>query len=334
MKTLIKKTLILLAGIIPSVLLAIVSLSIHGLYKPISAVAIAIIVGLVIRNTIKLPTICSEGNSFVIKRILRLAIILLGVRLSFVEVFQIGGNAFFIVVTCIVLSLTLVQLLSKAMNVSPRLGTLIGVGSSICGNSAIVATAPVIRAEDEETAFAVATITLFGVMAVLFYPIIGHLLGMTDTAFGMWAGTAINDTSQVVTAGFIFNESAGEVATVVKLTRNLLMAPVIIVMSIAYNRRQTKGMGKISIKKVFPLFVLGFVAMAILRTLDVFSPEVIRTIKNASSFLIVMSVAAIGLNTSFASMKKVGLKPFYVGLAASCIMGGLSFVLIRVFGAQ
>ncbi len=241
-----------------------------------------------------------------------------------------------IVVICITLSLVIVQLLGRLLGVPSRLGTLIGVGSSICGNSAIVAAAPAIKAKDEETAFAVSTITLFGVMAVLIYPIIGNLLGMTDTTFGTWAGIAINDTSQVVTAGFIYSEPAGKVATIVKLTRNLFIAPVIVIMSIIYNSGQAKAgkPGKISLKKAFPLFVLLFVGMAVLRTLGLFSPEVIKLLKTTSSFLIVVAIAGVGLNTSFASMKKVGLKSLYLGLTASCIMGGVSFAIIELFGIK
>ena len=269
----IKQNIVKLApGILLALAIAAGSIWLHGLYTPLGAVAIAMVVGLMIRNIFKMPDMCLAGASFMVKRVLRLAIILLGARLCFSEVLAIGSRALMIVIICITLAILLVAYISRLIKLPPRLGSLIGVGTAICGNSAIVATAPVIKAKDEETAFAVATITLFGVMAVLVYPLVGHLLGMTDSTFGLWAGTAINDTSQVVSAAFIYSEPAGKVATVVKLTRNLFMAPVIVIMGIIYNRAQA-GSGKSltsSVRKALPLFVLGFVAMAVLRTLGVF----------------------------------------------------------------
>lgn len=333
MKSVIKKLLVILPGLILSSIIAISSIGIHKLYKPVSAVAIAMIAGLLLRNFVTIPNICMPGIKFSVKRILRFAIILLGIRLSFLDVIQTGGEAIGIIVICILLTLFLVTFLAKKFNLPAKLGTLIGVGTCICGNSAIMATAPVIDAEDEDVSFAVATITLFGVLSVLTYPLIGHLLTMTDTKFGIWAGTAINDTSQVVTAGFIYSEPAGNIATVVKMTRNLFMAPVIIIMSILYSRSKTEQSqnNKIDWKKTFPLFVLGFVIMAILRTFSVFPPEIVGFIKETAGFLIVVAIAAAGMGTSFASMKKTGLRPFYVGLIASLIMGIASYALIQIF---
>lgn len=331
-----KNIIILIPGLLLTVAVAIPSVGLHWCYKPISAVAIAMLLGLFLRNAFGLPGVFSHGVGFAVTRLLKLAIILLGVRLSFVEILEIGAGSLIIVLSCITLSILLVQYISSLIKLPPRLGTLIGVGTSICGNSAIIATAPVIKAEDDEVAFAVATITFFGVMAVLFYPVAGHLLQMTDTTFGTWAGTAINDTSQVVTAGFIYSESAGNVATVVKLTRNLFMAPVIIIMGLLYNRGQAEGSRKVgfNLKNAFPFFILGFIAMAILRTAGVFPAEVVQLLKTISDFLIVVCIAGVGLNTSFKAMKNVGLKPFYMGLVASVVMGGVSFVLIKWFGIQ
>lgn len=329
-------------GFIPGILLALAisvpAVYIHKLYKPLSAVAIAIVAGILIRNLFGLPEKCKAGQTLVAKKVIRWGIILLGARLNFVEVLKIGESALVIIVICITLAILLVRYLSIKIGLPDRLGILIGVGTSICGVSAIVATSPAIEAKEEETSFAVATITIFGLLAVLFYPIIGHLLHMSDTFFGAWAGTAINDTSQVVATGFIYSDAAGKVATVVKLTRNLFMAPVIMILSSFYMRKKAKQEGqdikkkKIDYRKAFPLFVLGFVSMAVLRTLGVFSPEGISIIKATASFLIVTAIAGVGLGTSFASMKKVGLKPFYAGLFAAVLMAGISFTLIKLFG--
>jgi len=327
----------LIPGLLLVLGIAIPATWIHEVYKPISAVAIAIVVGLLWRNLIGLPEKCKTGISFAVKRILRLGIILLGVRLSFLEVVKIGVSSLGIIVTCITLAFLLVHYISRKIGVPHKLGTLIGAGTSICGVSAIVATAPAIQADERDTTFAVATITLFGIAAVIIYPFLGRLLHLSDTAFGIWAGTAVNDTSQVVATGFIYSNAAGAIATVVKLTRNLFMAPVIVIMGYFYalkkireEEKETQARKKVDWKKTFPLFVLGFLGMAVLRTLGVFPPTLINFIKTIANFLIVVAISGVGLGTSFAMMKKTGLKPFYVGLAASIIMAGVSLTLIKL----
>ncbi|MHB9071862.1 MAG: YeiH family protein [Sedimentisphaerales bacterium] len=323
----------IIPGVILAVFVAIPSVFLGQLYKPIGAVAYAIIIGFLIRNIFGLKPIFETGNKFAIKKLLRLAIVLLGVRLYFVDILKIGMSSILIIICCIVCAIGLTMYIAKLFKLPKKIGILIGVGTTICGNSAIIATAPIIEAEDEDVAFAVSTITLFGLIAVLLYPILGRFLSMSDTTFGTWAGTAINDTSQVVTAGYIFSEDAGNVATVVKLTRNLFIVPVIILMGFICNRNRPQGETKkeANFLQYFPLFVLGFIAMGILRSMDVFSLKGIFLIKETSSYLIVICVAAIGLGTSLKSMKKVGWVPFYVGLCASTTMAVLSYVLIRVF---
>lgn len=335
----IKKLLNLVHGLAFVLAIALPLIWFHqNVSRTISALAIAIAVGLLIRNLLGVPTLCREGISFSVKKILRLAIILLGVRLSFMDVIRIGGSALVIIIACITVAVLLIRYISLKMGLPEKLGTLIGVGTAICGNSAIVATAPVIEAEDEEIAFAVATITLFGVAAVFIYPLVGHLLHLSEVAFGTWAGTAINDTSQVVTAGFIYGNEAGEVATVVKLTRNLFMAPVILVMGYLYAAGRLKmkksGVKEISYRRIFPWFVLGFLGMAVLRTLGVFSEQIINFLKVTSNCLIVVAIAGVGLGTSFGSMKKVGLRPFYAGLAASIIIATISLMFINLMGIR
>ena len=215
----------------------------------VSAVAIAIILGVLIRNLIGMPESCRPGASFTVKRLLRVGIALMGAQLSLGQILKTGASSVLIVATCIVLAILVVRFVSIRMGMSDRLGTLLGVGTSICGVSAIVATAPAIEAKEEETSMAVATITIFGLLAVLFYPLLGMSLGLSDRFFGTWAGTAVNDTSQVVATGLIFSQQAGEIATVVKLTRNLFMAPVIVALSWFYLKRrqaegETKGEGR------------------------------------------------------------------------------------------
>jgi uncharacterized integral membrane protein (TIGR00698 family) len=302
----------------------------------VSAVAVAIVLGVLIRNLWGLAEACKPGVSFAVKRLLRVGIALLGAQLSLGQVLRTGATAVLVVATCIVLAILVVRFLSTRMGLSDRLGTLLGVGTSICGVSAIVATAPAIEAKQEETSMAVATITVFGLLAVVVYPLLGRALGLSDVVFGTWAGTAVNDTSQVIAAGLIYSQAAGEIATVVKLTRNLFMAPVIVVLSSWYLRKNqgsgVRGQKGISLKNVVPGFVLGFVAMAVLNSLGILPPMALDLIRTASSWLIVGALAGVGLETNLASLRAIGFRPFYAGLCAASFMAAVSFGLIRIFG--
>jgi uncharacterized integral membrane protein (TIGR00698 family) len=304
----------------------------------VSAVAIAIVIGVLFRNLIGLPDACKPGVSLAVKRLLRIGIALLGAQLSLGQVLRTGGKAVVVVALCIVLAILAVRFVSMRMGLSDRLGTLLGVGTSICGVSAIVATAPAIEAKQEETSLAVATITVFGLLAVVIYPLLGRLLGLTDGFFGTWAGTAVNDTSQVVATGLIYSQKAGEVATVVKLTRNLFMAPVIVALSsfyLARARRAEGGAAKkggVSLKTAVPGFVLGFLAMAVLNSLGAFPAAVRDSIGTASNWFIVIALGGVGVETDLASLRTIGLRPFYAGLCAATFMAAVSFGLISLLG--
>ncbi len=306
----------------------------------VSAIAIAIVLGIAIRNLIGISARCKPGTGFAVNRFLRGGIALMGAQLSLDQVLKTGASSLLIVATCIVLAIIVVRSVSVRIGMSARLGTLLGVGTSICGVSAIVATAPIIKARDEETSLAVATITIFGLAAVLFYPIIGRALGMSENFFGTWAGTAVNDTSQVVATGLIFSKQAGEIATVVKLTRNLFMAPVMVILSwlcLKQPRGEEDlecGERRISVQQIVPLFILGFLGMAVLNSFGAFPPAVHQGIQITSQFLILMALAGVGLETDIGDMKKIGLRPFYAGLCAAIFMALVSFVLISLAGIR
>jgi uncharacterized integral membrane protein (TIGR00698 family) len=299
----------------------------------LSAVAIAIVLGILLRNLWGMPEACRAGVGLGAKRLLRIGIALMGAQLSAGQVLHTGARAVLIVATCILLALLVVRLVSVRLGLSERLGTLLGVGTSICGVSAIVATAPLIEAKEEETSLAVATITVFGLVAVVVYPLLGRLLGFSDLLFGTWAGTAVNDTSQVVATGLIYSERAGEVATVVKLTRNLFMAPVIVGLSSWYVARSSRrGARRFSWRTAVPGFVLGFLAMALLNSVGAIPPTALGRLRDASALLIVLALAGVGLETNIAAMRRIGLRPFYAGLAAAGFMAVVSYALIRLVG--
>ena len=333
-------------GLILALILGYASEFIHDLIviggqKPVSAVIIAILLGILIKNTIGVGESFNAGISFSLKKVLKTAIILLGIKLSFVAVITTGAKALVIILICVAFALTITYYIGKKLGLPDRLATLIGIGCAICGTTAIVATAPAIDAEDEDVTFSVATITLFGILAIFIYPILGKIMSLTDMQFGTWAGIAVHETAQVVAAGFAYSDSAGDIATVVKLTRTTLLAPMVLILGIIYARRkqQDEPTTKVNYVQIFPWFVLGFLAMAGFRTYgdsvwatSEYWPVLIKQTKNLSGLLIVTAMAGVGLLTSFEQLKKVGMKPFMVGLVASTIMAGFSFGLIFFMG--
>jgi uncharacterized integral membrane protein (TIGR00698 family) len=337
---------------------ALVSRYLHGLLsttlfgKIISEILIAILLGLYIRALIGSHPKILPGIAFTMTKILRLGIILLGLRLSLQDIGATGWGGLGLIAICITVTLGLALGAQRLFHISPRLAALIGVGTAICGNSAIIATAPVIDANEEEVSFAVATITLFGLLAVLIYPLIGHYLELSDGYFGLWAGTAVNDTSQVVAVSALYSDQALNVATIIKLTRNVLMAPLIFIIGMVYQRvkgqyqRESNGSPQpgFRLSKVVPGFVIGFVLMALLRTVGValgFLPQSVASpghlhgaaqlltwLDSLSKFAILMALSAVGLNTDFSSLKRIGLKPLLVGTVVAVLLAITSLVLI------
>ena len=336
-----------LPGLVLVVGVALVARYAHGRVPPqtgklVGEVIFAVLIGLAIGNVFRIPKIAQPGIKFAFQTLLRAAIVLLGATFSFAGALSIGGRALIMVVVLMTLALITAHALGRLLSVPGKLATLIGVGTAVCGNTAISAVAPVIGAKDEETSFAIATNTLFGTLAVFAYPVLGHALGMTDAAFGTWAGTAVNDTSQVVATGFAYSPAAGKVATVVKLTRNTLMGAVIVLMGLIYagGGQGTAGSLWQRMKQSVPPFVLGFLAMCLANTLGAVawaSQQVGRDLtvdaQTAARFLILVALAGVGLGTRFDAMRRIGLRPFWVGLATALATSAASYAMIRFFGA-
>ncbi len=333
--------------ILPGLLLAIgvaaAARVAHGLLPPRAAglvgeVILAVGFGLLIGNSVRLGAWFQPGVRFAYQAVLRIAIVLLGARFAFDQVLAIGGRALVIIVLLMALALLVAHGLGRWAGVSRRLASLIGVGAAVCGNSAITAVAPVIGARDEDMSYAIATNTVFGTIAVFAYPLMGHALGLDDVFFGTWAGTAVNDTSQVVATGFAYSEAAGDIATTVKLTRNALMGVVIVGMGLAYGG--ALGRSDVPLRKrvarSIPLFVLGFLAMALLNTAGVFDRlsawaghDVVALFGACSRVLILVALAGVGLGTRLTDLSRTGWRPFLVGLATACALAIASYTLIR-----
>ena len=320
--------------------------------RAVSEVFIAVFLGLYIRNAIRFSTRFDAGIKFALQRILRLGIILLGLRLSLQDVVRTGLTALILIVACMAVALTPAAFAGRLLKIPPRLAALIGVGTAICGNTAIVAVAPVIEAKEEDVSFAVATITFFGTLAVVLYPIIGYFFGLNDRTFGLWVGTAVNDTSQVVAAGAAFSETARDIATVVKLTRNTLMAPLIVLIGLVYarsqNRKRIGATAAFNFSKVVPWFVIGFLIMTLIRTAGValgFLPQdvahpgaltgaasALKFVDELARFAVLMALSAIGLGTDTEAVRRTGIKPFALGLSLASLLAIFSLGAILITG--
>ncbi len=294
----------------------------------------------------------ATGVKYTSKKILQYSIILLGFEMNLFNIIKVGGQSLLIMIFTLTSAFLIAYFIGKLLHMNGKMTTLIGVGTSICGGSAIAATAPVIRAKDEDVAHAISTIFLFNIIAVFIFPPLGHLLQMSDMGFGMWAGTAINDTSSVVAAGVSWSSAAGnnmalEFATIVKLTRTLMIVPITLVLAIYTSRQvqqetlkasQSTSLGNSSqeatfeFSKVFPWFVIGFLITALINTFAGLPPEFSHYMVVGGKFLIVMAMSAIGLNTNLKKLITNGYKPICLGLCCWFTVAVVSLVVQYFLG--
>jgi len=359
--------------LIPGVMLAVALVAVFiwltdllnaalGFSGLISYILVVILAGILVRNTFGVPAIFSPGTNFCLRKLLRLGIILMGIRLSIFAVLKIGSLGIPIVVICVLAGLVVTIYFGRLLKIPDRLATLIAVGTGICGASAIVAAAPGINAKEEEVTYAVANITIFGIIAMIAYPFLAHWIFSGDsTMAGLFTGTAIHETAQVAASGLIYDQTFGavsnpttaEVAMITKLVRNAFMAIVIPIMTYIYTRqsgeiRETTERGYKKVFKLFPLFILGFLFMAILRSIgdagiqgsglamglwnDGQWGEITSGIKEWSGYILATAMAGVGLGTSFRSMKGLGIKPFYIGLFSAALVGVVAIIIIFILG--
>jgi uncharacterized integral membrane protein (TIGR00698 family) len=320
-----------------------------GLHKgAISGIMMAILLGIAVGNLVPLPQWTRPGIDLSLKRILRLGIVLLGLRLSIVEVGAIGARGLPVIAGTVAAALVLVTWAGRRFGLTARLGTLIAVGTSICGATAIVATAPTIGANDDEVAYSVACITLFGVVAMLAYPYAAHAMFAGDPfRSGIFLGTAVHETAQVAGAGLVYQQYFGDaraldVATVTKLVRNLCMLLVIPLMAVLYHRSAAEaGSGAPRWRSLVPLFIVGFAAMSVVRTIGdlgarpfgLLEPSQWRWIvglaRDVAGYCLAIAMAAVGLGTSIKGLRRIGFRPLGLGLVSALVVGGVSLVLIR-----
>ena len=317
--------------------------------SPISPIMLSIIIGLIIGNIITIPSIFSEGIKFSLKFILRLGIICLGIRLGLLDILKVGVIGVPLIIACIIISILLVKYFCKFLDVPSKIGSLIAVGTSICGASAIVATSPAINANKEEVTYAIANITIFGIIAMFIYPFLAHYLFNGDElSVGLFLGTSIHETAQVAGAGLIYAEqyrspTTMDIATITKLVRNISMIIVIPFISYLYLKNNVdKKNVKPSILSMFPLFIIGFIFMGLIRSVGDYGIQsadqafgmlsdyqwqsIINYIKLLAEYSLAIAMAAVGVSTNLVSLRSLGIRPFYVGFSAALSVGFVSYI--------
>lgn len=326
MKRVLKNTVEIIPGLLAALILAFAAKLVEGLLpvKIIGASVIALLAGMVI-NRFFHPTWIKKGLKFTSKKVLKFAIILLGASLSVNVILDVGRMSLMVMLFTLLTCFGGGYFIGRALGLNWKLSNLISAGTGICGGSAIAAIAPVIDAEDSDIAYAISATFLFDMAMIVLFPIMGRAMGLSDMAYGLWAGTAVNDTSSVVAAGYAFSDAAGDFATMVKLTRTLAIIPTVLVftfVNIGIKRKinAAEGGRKPNILKLFPWFILGFLALAALNSIGFIPAAVSSAAKTLSKFLMVGALAAIGLNTSFAEMKKSGAAPMLHGFIISALV--------------
>lgn len=359
-----RKIVLPLPGLLLAVVVAIAALYLGTLVPLVGAPIFGIAIGFLLRNVVGRPESASHGIAFASKRVLQWAVILLGSDLSLSQVVATGRESLAVMVGTLSAAFLAALVAGRLLRVRNKMTTLIGVGTAICGGSAIAAVSPIIEAEEIEIAYAMSTIFLFNVVAVLLFPLIGHLLGLSDQAFGMWAGTAINDTSSVVAAGYAYGTSAGNFATIVKLTRTTMIIPTalaLVVVMMARRRKRSaflvpagaaadsafvaEGSGSagedgrapsaeqaFSLRRIFPWFVLGFLAMSLAKTIGLFPVVVGEDLAGAGRFLIVVALAGVGMSADVKKIAAAGIRPLAVGLIVWATVALTGLLVQRLVG--
>ena len=284
------------------------------------------------------PDWLKPALKFTSKKVLKIAIVLLGASLSVNTIMSVGKMTFFVMIFTFAMCFGGGYFIRKLFGLNWKLSNLISAGTGICGGSAVAAIAPVIDADDKDIAFAMSSTFLFDMVMVALYLIMGRLLGVSDIAFGIWAGTSVNDTASVVASGYAFSEAAGDFATMVKLTRTIAIIPTVLVFAYIGTRIKQKeiqtesGGQKVNLLRIIPWFIAGFLALAVLNSIGCIPVEVSGIIKNVSKFLMVTALAAIGLGTSVTDFKKAGFAPMFYGITIDTLVTLTALVVIGCMG--
>jgi len=302
--------------------------------NPFEAIMVGIVLGAIARNVGLVP----ENWKPYLKKFetpLLWGIIFLGAGFSIKIARELPLSLAVIFVTMIV-GFFFIYILGRKVGLPMKLSALLAVGTTICGGSAIAITSPLIKAKEEETSYAVSTIVIAAFILLIVLPFLGTLFGFSQTAFGVWAGTSVHNTPQTIGTGLIYGEKAGQVATIVKLTRNMFMILVALLVSIWIGAKEAaeSRLGKKAILKAFPWFLFGYIVVAAFAVKGYFTPSGVAFFKKAGKFLILMGMVGIGFGTDFRSIKKLGVKPLLVGILGAAVVTFISFCMVKILNFQ
>lgn len=323
-----RKTSSYLPGILVCVVIALISSYLGGQIPLVGGPVFALLLGIIIALFIKPNEKINPGLKFTSKKMLHFAIILLGFGLNIGQILEVGKFSLIVMIFTLTASFGFGYLFGKLFNMNWKLSSLISAGTGICGGSAIAALSPVIEADNSDITYAISATFIFDIVMIVLFPIMGKKLGLSDLAYGLWAGTAVNDTSSVVAAGYAYSNAAGEFATIVKLTRTLSIIPIVIIFSYINQKVKHKNLiaedgseyQKISLKSIFPYFIVLFILAAIINSLGLIPTKLGLIIKNTSKFFMIMALGAIGLKTDLKEIKNSGLAPMLHGFIISAIV--------------
>ncbi|CAN2534277.1 hypothetical+protein [Methylocapsa aurea] len=294
----------------------------------LSPMILAILIGVGVRNGFGAPAWAAPGVAFSLRKILRFAIVLLGLQLSAAQIADVGVAGLAIIAATLVATFLFTTGLGRALGVDAKLARLIAAGTSICGASAVVAANAITRARDEDVAYAIACVTVFGTLAMVSYPALADLARLGPRAYGLWAGASIHEVAQVIAASFQHGREAGDFGAVAKLSRVMLLAPTLLTLAFAARRG---GRGEEKFSPPFPWFVIGFLALVGVGSLVAIPPDAKAAIATTTTVLLSMALAAMGLETDVAALRAKGLRPLALGFAASVFVSGFSLALIEAF---
>ncbi|EJW11472.1 Putative membrane protein YeiH [Rhodovulum sp. PH10] len=320
-------------------LTAAIALGAYGLrYVPgvsiLSPLILAILIGMLLHNAIGTPLRAKAGVAFSMRRILRFAIVLLGLQITAQQVVEIGGTGAAIVTASLAATFLFTKALGRLMGIERKLAELIAAGTSICGASAVIATNTVTDGSDEDVAYAVACVTVFGTISMFLYPLLGTAMGLAPHPFGLWAGASIHEIAQVVAAAFQHGTDAGEFGTIAKLSRVMLLAPVVGLLGFAASRRRDGETPSQAARRAPPIpwFVVGFIALIGVNSFGIVPADAKAVLVPATVFMLAMALAAMGLETDIRKLRAMGLAPLALGFFASVFISAFSLALVLLLG--
>lgn len=313
-----KQTKSISQGVVLAGIIAAIAYHVNALLPTdlLGATILALLIGMLLNPLVEKNDGFGAGIDWTAKYVLRAGIIIAGVTLSFGQLLEAGKYALILLFFTMVTAFGVGYICKKLFNINWKLASLLSVSTAICGGTAVATVGPTIHAKNRDIAYAISATFIFDIFTVIAFPWIGQMLGLSDAGYGLWVGTAVNDTSSVVAAGYAFSDAAGIIATIVKLTRTLFIVPIVLIFSWIYAQKEAtvEEREQIKVKDIFPWFILGFLAVVTFRSIGVIPDTLVSPLSALSKFFLTMALGAIGMKTSLGEVKEVGPKPMIAGV--------------------